>query len=150
MFDNFYLNIELIDENAKLPTRAYNSDAGLDVYSPIDKIIFSKQDVLIPLGFKTEFTKNYVLLATNKSGRSIDNKLLVGAGIIDSDYRGIVHAHIFNLGSDTVFIKKHEKIMQLLIIPCWTGNPTLVNKIENDTLRGTGMRSSTGLQWEEK
>lgn len=148
MFENFYLNIELVDTNAKMPTRAYETDAGLDVYSPIDIAIGAKQDRLIPLGWRCEFPPNYVLLATNKSGRSIKDKLLIGAGIIDSEYRGIIHAHIFNLGLRSVQIEKHEKIMQLLILPVWTGKPTQVKEgsIFLDTDRGTGMCNSTGLK----
>ena len=36
LFNDFYLNVELLDKSAKTPSRAFNGDAGLDFYTPVD------------------------------------------------------------------------------------------------------------------
>lgn len=134
------------NKNAKVPTRGTKESAGLDSYSPIDITIWPGQDISIPLGWRCEFPEGFVMIATNKSGRSINDKLIVGADTIDSDYRGIVHAHIFNLGEKPIRIKKGEKIVQFVIFPCWTGKPRVVSEIIEDTERGSGTCGSTGIK----
>lgn len=146
MFNDFYLNIQLVDESAKVPTRAHPSDAGLDVYSPRDYVINGNSDCLIPLGWKCEFPEGFALIVQEKSGRAVKDKIDIGAKIIDSNYRSIVHVHLFNNSDKRIFIKEGEKIAQMLVVPIWTGNPKEVDFIDENTDRGTGGFGSTGLK----
>ena len=78
MFDDFYLNVELMYEEAKVPTRANLNDVGFDIYAPQDviirpmldihyqgrsydsKIVFnSYSSILVNTGIKVEFPKGY-------------------------------------------------------------------------------------------
>lgn len=70
---------------------------------------------------------------------------MVGAGVIDSDYRGIVKVHIFNHSYKSVKIKKGEKIAQMIVHKIWIGTPKQVEHITDDTVRGKGGFGSTGL-----
>lgn len=79
MFEDFYLDIELLDKNAKMPTRAYPSDAGCDVYAPEKVTIFPGRDALIPLGWRCKFPEGYALVFFDKSGVSTKKKLKIGA-----------------------------------------------------------------------
>ena len=79
MFKDFYLNFELTSENAKMPTRAHDTDAGCDVYSPQDVVIYPSQDALIPLDLRSEFSEGYALVFFNKSGVCTKKKLVIGA-----------------------------------------------------------------------
>jgi len=144
-FEDFKLEIELIHKNAKLPTRANSSDAGLDVYSPVDVIIYPKKDTLIPLGWRCSLPEGYYLLMLNKSGRAVNNKLMVGAQVIDSGYRGIVHCHLFNHGTKEVIIKSGEKISQMVVQQVWSGKPIQVENININTERGEGGFGSSGI-----
>lgn len=144
MFEDFYLNVELLNEDAKIPTRANDTDAGLDFYTPLDIIIRPQNDKLIPLDIKVEFPNGYALIVKEKSGIATKKKCSIGACVIDSEYRGNCMIHLFNFGYETVSFKKGDKIAQGIIVPIWTGQPKLVKKISVDTDRGEGGFGSTG------
>lgn len=145
MWQDFYLKIMLVDkENAKLPTQANESDAGYDVYSPIDTVIYSMGDAKIPLGWACEFPAGFCLDFKNKSGRALNDKLIVGAKLIDSGYRGIVHCHLFNLGLKPIYITKGEKISQFIVTPVWNGQIEQTVSL-SDSERGEGGFGSSGL-----
>jgi dUTP pyrophosphatase len=144
MFKDFYLNIKL-EENGIKPTRAHDSDAGLDFYSPGDYEIKPNGDILIPLQVRTEFPKGYALIFKEKSGVATKKHLSVGACTVDSSYRGILHLHLFNHSNMYVPIKKGEKIVQAVVVPVWTGNPNFVEELDLNTDRGEGGFGSTGV-----
>jgi dUTPase len=81
MFDEFYLNFKKLHPDAKIPQRANDTDAGMDVYSISDTVINPGCDALIPLGLQCEFPPGYSMIFKNKSGRSSKDKLGVGACI---------------------------------------------------------------------
>jgi len=143
MFENFYLNIEMLSRDVKIPTRAHHDDAGIDFYAPNSFEIYPGEDILIPLKLKTEFPKGYVLLFLEKSGISTRKKIDIGAKVIDAGYRGEIHAHLFNNSDYKVIIKKDEKIVQGVITPCWTGYPNVVENISTKTNRGVSGFGST-------
>lgn len=150
-FAQFYLNIQLLSEDAKMPTRATDGDAGLDLYSPIEYKVKPGQDILIPLDIRVEFPKGYALIVKEKSGVATKLKLSVGACVIDSGYRGNCHVHLFNhrrgafQNNVTWKIEKHQKIAQMIVVPVWTGQPIEVKEISIDTERGEGGFGSTGV-----
>jgi deoxyuridine 5'-triphosphate nucleotidohydrolase len=142
MFNDFYLNIKL-EKNGIMPTRAHDSDAGLDFYSPGDYEIKPNGDILIPLQVRTEFPKGYALIFKEKSGVATKKHLSLGACVVDSEFRGILQLHLFNHSDLYVPIKKGEKIVQAIVTPVWTGQPTLVNELNLNTKRGEGGFGST-------
>ena len=146
MFNEFFLEVELVHPHAKMPTRATNADAGLDFYTPTELSIPPQTDALIPLGVKTRFPNGYALIMKEKSGIATKKQLSVGACVVDSEYRGVVHAHLFNHGNATVTFNAGDKVIQGVIVPVWAGQPTQVENIENDTARGEGGFGSSGNQ----
>ena len=144
MFKDFYLNIKL-EEGGIMPTRAHDTDAGCDVYSPIDCIIPASKDILIPLNWRSEFPNGYAMIMKEKSGVATKLKTSIGACVVDSQYRGIVHAHLFNHSNETIEIKKGQKITQFIIVPVWCGQPKEVTELDLNTSRGTGGFGSTGI-----
>ena len=87
IFNDFYFNVELVDENSKIPTRAHSSDAGMDFFARTKVDLAPLQRTLVPLGCKVEFPTGFVLKLEDKSGRAYKQGLQKMAGIIDSDYR---------------------------------------------------------------
>ena len=96
IFKNFKLEIEMVDPFATMPRRGTSEAAGLDVFAPTDFVIPPRGDAKISLGWKCQFPPGFALIAFNKSGRASNDKLSVGACVVDSDYRGEVHAQMFN------------------------------------------------------
>ena len=109
MFEGFKLEIELATKTAIFPTRAHDSDAGIDVYSDDEVEIYPGEDKLVSTGIKTSFPAGYGLLFQNKSGVARRRKLVLGACLVDPEYRGIVYVHLFNKGENRVSIKKGDK-----------------------------------------
>jgi dUTP pyrophosphatase len=119
-------------------------DAGLDICSNENIIIKAKSSSLVSTGLFLEIPEYYVGLLWSRSGLSVKNKIEVGAGCIDSTYRGEVKVHLYN-HSDTDFeIKTGDRIAQLLTIPI---NIEFYRESEelSGTSRGTDGFGSTGI-----
>jgi dUTP pyrophosphatase len=132
-----------LSENAKLPVRGTPGSSGLDVFSPIDTYIPPRGDVLIPLDLRFEIPFGWDISAYNKSGVATKLKLDKGAELIDSDYRGNVHAHLFNNSDNEVHITKGQKILQLVLREVWMGEVVESLDISTETNRGEGGFGST-------
>ena len=130
---------------ALMPTRGTPESSGLDFFSPISVIIPPWKDVLIPLDLKVNLPKGYDLTFFNKSGVSTKKKLIVGACVVDSDYTGNIHAHLFNLSDKPVEINYGDKIVQGIIrkVELWDPKESKINK---KTIRGAGGFGSTGTK----
>jgi dUTPase len=81
---------------------------GIFLYLP------AHEDLLIPTYLKTRFPENLYLRVANKSGVSVNQKLIAGAGVIDSSYEGEILIHIFNDSNVTRFIEFGQKLVQLI------------------------------------
>ena len=120
--------------------------AGYDLMSVAETVVPSKGKALISTGIAMAIpVGNYGRIAP-RSGLAAKNFIDVGAGVIDSDYRGEVKVLLFNF-SDTDFkISKGDRIAQL-IVEKYTR--TDIEEVEGDldaTERGEGGFGSTGVQ----
>ena len=91
--------IEIINKDAKMPTYAHDTDAGMDVYALDDYTINPGETKLIPTGIKVAIPAGYELQVRPKSGRCLKTKLRVAntPGTIDSGYRDEVGVIIENV-----------------------------------------------------
>lgn len=140
------LKFQKISTRAYFPKRSTKYSSGLDVYSPIDTVIKSWSDALIPLDLRFEIPEGWDLSIYNKSSISSKKKLFKGAELVDSDYRGNVFIHLFNFSNVDVEIKKGEKIAQLVMRKVWLGEIEEVEEIKTNTERGEGGFGSTGTK----
>ena len=118
------------------PTRDTNGASGIDIYSPKNFSIPPYEDILISSGVCFDIPEGFDLTVCNKSGISTKKKLIKGAELIDNDYIGEVHIHLFNLSKNPTGIKKGEKIIQLVLRPVNICNLIKIKKIKKKTLRG--------------
>lgn len=136
--------------NVKSPIRGHATDAGIDFFVPEDYgniVLAPGEDILIDSGIKVIVPKDYALIFKEKSGVAVKKKLTLGASVIDSDYRGVVHFHLFNNGNENQVITAGEKIVQGIVFPISLCNPvemTEENYNLNCTERGEGGFGSTG------
>lgn len=107
----------------KSPVYGTTGSAGIDFFVPEDFKpinLSAGESVLIPSGIKANVPDGMVLIAFNKSGVATKKRLQVGACIIDSDYTGEIHIHIFNTTNDGVLglkINPGDKIIQFVLLP---------------------------------
>jgi deoxyuridine 5'-triphosphate nucleotidohydrolase len=138
------LNYQLLSENAKDPERGTPGSSGMDVFTPIDVTIPARGDYCIPLDIRFEIPFGWDLTVNNKSGRATKLHLDKGAELIDSDYRGNCHVHLFNHSDVNVSFKKGDKIAQLVMREVWLGKLVKKDEISTKTERGEGGFGSTG------
>lgn len=138
------LKYQKLTNNAKDPVRGTKGSSGLDVFSTADYDVAPRGDVLIPLDLRFEIPFGWDLCVYNKSGISTKLKLNKGAELIDSDYRGNCHVHLYNNSDNVVHIAKGQKIAQLVMRQVWMGDIQEVDEISTDTERAQGGFGSTG------
>ena len=94
------LKVKKLSEKAFLPTKGSAHAAGYDLYSIEALTIPAHDKKLIPTGISIAFPHgNYARIAP-RSGLACKNFIDVGAGVVDSDYRGEVKVLLFNLGNE--------------------------------------------------
>lgn len=69
--------IELCHEDAKIPTYANKTDAGMDIYALEDIIINPGETVLVKTGLKVAIPVGYELQVRPKSGRALKTKMRI-------------------------------------------------------------------------
>lgn len=135
--------VQKISPSAKLPNRAYNGDAGMDIFSCEDCILDAGSKKIIGTGIKVAIPEGYAGFIWDKSGLAVDYGLTTLAGVIDSGYRGEVKVVLMNLGTNSYQVKKHQKIAQLIIKKI--ERPEMIEAMLDDTERGERGFGSSGL-----
>lgn len=132
----------VLDEDAKMPTRAHSADAGYDLFSREDAVIYPNAGGIFDTGVHVAIPEGYVGFLKSKSGLNVKHSIQ-SEGVIDCGYTGSIHVKLFNHGSKAVRIDKGQKISQLVLLPIITPELELVDTLE-DTERGNGGFGSTG------
>ena len=137
------LKVEKVFDNAKLPSRGYENDAGLDLYSAESKTIYPGERAIIRTGIKMAIPDGYVGLIWDKSGIAKSGLNTMG-GVIDAGFRGELTINIANVSNDIYNINMGQKIAQLLIQKI--ESPVILEtKLSDKTDRGENDYGSSGL-----
>jgi len=149
MMKTISLGVELIHEDAKVPTYAYPSDSGFDLRSTVEINIPPFGRSLIPTGIKLSIPEEYEIQVRPKSGLALNQGLTVlnTPGTVDSGYVGEIKVIVFNTNNETVTVSKGMKIAQAVLCPVVCGKYVsleLTNKVD-DKDRGDKGFGSTGL-----
>lgn len=142
------LKIKKLKDNAKIPKRATNGSAGMDLYACIDSSVTLApgQLAMIPTGIAIELPDNTcAAFLYARSGLGVKHGICLsnGVGVIDSDYRGEVCVGLCNVSDKPYEIVPDERVAQMVIAPVLT--PDIVEVAElSDTARGEGGFGSTG------
>lgn len=91
--------IELVSEDAKIPTYAHLGDGALDLYAPADYTIKPGETIVIPCDIKVALPYGYAFLIHPRSGLSAKSKLRVAnsIGLVDSQYKGNIGVILENV-----------------------------------------------------
>lgn len=138
------IEIKLLHDDAKAPTRANPTDAGLDLYADIGFPLLAFHSGTVTTGISIAIPDGYVGQIRPRSGLAVKHGIDVLAGTIDSSYRGEVKVVLINHGFSTFQVNRGDRIAQLLIQPVMLWNPVVVDELD-DTERGAGGFGSSGL-----
>lgn len=137
--------------DVKDPQRGTDESAGIDFFIPNDfyEVTLSPgESAFIPSGIKMIVPKGFSGNFYNKSGIG-KKSIIVGAQVVDSDYRGEVHLNVINVGTKMQRLQPGQKLVQMLVQPMLTFKPKQISpedfELQSDTERGEGGFGSTGV-----
>ncbi len=113
------LRVLRLDAGATLPTRAYDGDAGLDLYALEDATLGPGQRASIRTGIAVEIPEGQAGLVLPRSGLAARHGIaLVNApGLIDAGYRGEIRVLLLNTDREATFaLSAGERIAQLVLV----------------------------------
>ena len=131
-----------LDDKAIMPTRAHETDAGLDLYSPVSVTIEPRGAVSVDTGVHIELPINTVGMIKSKSGLNVKHGI-TSEGVIDVGYTGSMVVKLYNHSEKPYTINAGDKISQLVVMPVFTPTLELVDEL-TETERGDGGFGSTG------
>ena len=133
----------LLEDWAFMPTRAHETDAGLDLYAMEDEWIPAKDSRIFWTGVHIELPHGYYGKIESRSGLNVKKSIVSCGGVIDEGYTGQIAVKLYNFDSDDHLIKRGDKIAQLVIQPYIAPELELVDTLK-PTERGENGFGSTG------
>ena len=144
-----------LDEGAKIPTKAYKTDGGFDIYSREDKVVPARGSAKFDTGVHIELPTLYLNeglfplptkfltagVLASKSGLNVKHNI-TSEGIIDIGYDGSIVVKLYNHGDTDYEVKKGDKISQLLIVPILPVELELVDELKGGERGNNGFGSS--------
>ena len=132
----------MLDEGSKMPTRAHETDAGLDLYAREGKVIPAGGSAVFDTGVHVELPAGTVGFLKSKSGLNVKHGI-TSDGTIDVGYTGSIVVKLYNHSDSGYYIAEGDKISQLVILPILTPELELVDRLD-DTERGDNGFGSSG------
>ena len=150
-----------LDDGAYMPTRAHDTDAGLDLYAREDKVVpaggsacfdtgvhICLEDAVFPdngfsvCGWPLIKRLHTAVFLKSKSGLNVKHNL-TSEGVIDMGYTGSIAVKVYNHGTEDYHVRRGDKISQLVIVPVLTPSIEVVQELD-ETERGENGFGSTG------
>ena len=138
-----------LEPGAKMPSRAHEGDAGLDIHTTKDVFLYAGNSVTVDTGVHIEIPRGYVGLLKSKSGLNVKHSI-TGEGVINHGYTGSINVKLYSntLDEKMHFFNAGDKLIQLLIVPIETPELERVSTIAElyggETERGDGGFGSSG------
>jgi dUTP pyrophosphatase len=134
--------------DAVVPSYAHgpNEDAGVDLSSVDDVIVYSGSRALIHTGWKIELQPGFEAQIRPRGGLAYKHGITVtnSPGTIDPGYRGEIMVILQNTGLESFEVKKGMRIAQMVIaryVGAWF---SIVDEFSSSD-RGEGRLASTGV-----
>jgi dUTP diphosphatase len=137
-----------LDPAVRLPRRARDGDAGLDLAANQDVTVGPGERALVGTGLAVAIPPGYAGLVLPRSGLASRQGLTLAnaPGLIDAGYRGEITIALVNLDpGQEVEVRKGDRIAQLLVVPLAEAEPVDVVELPQSA-RGEGGFGSTGVR----
>lgn len=140
------LPVVKLKSEARLPSRAHEGDAGLDLYACESAHIGPGERWSVGTGVGVEIPEGHAGLVLPRSGLARDHGIaLVNApGLIDSGYRGELRVLLLNTDpAETFRVEPGDRIAQLMLTPIASAEPVETAAL-SESGRGEGGFGSSG------
>jgi dUTP pyrophosphatase len=149
------LNIKKLNEHAQIPQYGSAAAAGMDLFSAVDLVVPPQTRKLVGTGISVswetqegewdEHPEKYYLRIAPRSGLSVKSNIDIGAGVVDSDYRGEIFVCFINNSLQNEYhIQKGDKIAQMILTRFEQFREVALVEDHVETARGAGGFGSTG------
>lgn len=131
-----------LDPWAIMPTRAHDTDAGLDLHAAESRTVPAHGFAIFDTGVHVQLPPNTSGMLKSKSGLNIKWNI-TSEGVIDVGYTGSICVKLYNHGRADYEVKRGDKISQLVIVPIVIPPIVAVDELE-ESERGDHGFGSTG------
>jgi dUTP pyrophosphatase len=147
--DNNQVNIKMLNDLAKVPTRGSDYAAGYDLYAATEYEITVPAHTTIKVGTGLAMELPYMTFGAiiARSGLATKQGLRPAncTGVVDSDYRGEIMVALHNHSDKIQKIEPQERIAQLVVTPFLKAEFVEAETL-GETARGEGGFGSTGTK----
>lgn len=141
------IKVKKTNNNAKIPKKAFNGDAAMDLYSVVNLTIPSKSRAIIDTGLQCETEIGWKISIKSRSGLASKGISVANSpGLVDSyTYRGNIGVILENNTDNPFIINIGDRIAQMEAERCWE---TEIIEVDNlsETDRGAGGFGSSGIK----
>ena len=145
MNKNFDINIVLLNDNAKLPSKQHELDIGYDIFSSNEFKIIPKKVTFIETGISIQLPAGCGGFILPRSGLASKNSItsINSPGLIDPGYTGEIKIPLINHSDEVYNMKTNERFAQLVLINVNNVNFKIVEKLD-ESIRSDKGFGSTG------
>jgi dUTP pyrophosphatase len=139
------LRVRLLRQGARLPSRAHDGDAGLDLHAIERARIGPGERASVGTGIALEIPAGHAGLVLPRSGLAARNgiALVNSPGLIDSGFRGEVRILLLNTDRERPFrIEPGDRIAQLVVTPVADAEPVEAPELAASARAGGGFGST--------
>ncbi|KAF1999387.1 dUTP diphosphatase, partial [Amniculicola lignicola CBS 123094] len=137
------LQVQLLSDKARAPTKGSVYAAGHDLYSARDVVVPARGRARVDTDISIAVPVGTYGRIAPRSGLAAKHGIDTLAGVIDADYRGQVGVILANLSETDFEIKVGDRIAQLIVEKILMPEVVVVEKLE-ESVRGAGGFGSTG------
>jgi dUTP pyrophosphatase len=130
-------------DNGMLPKAQSTSAAGSDIHASQSGCVRAGERLLVETGIRIQLAEGYYAKLEARSGLACKFGIMVQAGVIDSDYRGMIKVLLYNSGKVDYVFEAGDRIAQLIVLKHETPTYERVDEL-NDTQRSGAGFGSTG------
>ena len=161
-----------LSDGATIPTKAYPTDSGFDLYASEDVIIEPGETAVVPTGIAVQLPEGYEATVRPRSGVTSRTKLRVQLGTIDRGYSGEIGVIVDNtcpdphmtinyalsvsggthrilddyeVAGNSYLIRKGDRIAQLVVQALPEVTAVEIDDFTQDSERGEGGFGSSGV-----
>jgi dUTP pyrophosphatase len=112
------LRVVRLRAEARVPARAYEADAGVDLHAAADVVVAAGGRAAVPCGIAVELPAGHCGLVLPRSGLAERHGVTVlnAPGLIDAGYRGEVRVLLQNHGDEPFTVEAGMRVAQLLVV----------------------------------
>lgn len=132
-----------LDAGAYEPTRAHETDAGLDIRAKYTQVVPQRESAVFRTGVHIQLPKGTAGVLISKSGLNV-NRGITSTGLIDEGYTGEILVKLYNHSRNPYTVAAGDKISQLVIVPVLYEPVEFVDDLDGETDRGANGFGSSG------